>query len=121
MSVLANARIRTVLAPLKTAAAAVSASASAAVTATAPSALAAVASVQEETADGSDAATTQALANSLKAKYNAAQLEIVELRTTAGVERTELADIKARYNVMVTEMADVRAKLNALTAAIDAL
>lgn len=41
----------------------------------------ALTSVQEATANGSDLATTQALANSLKIKYNAAQVDIAALRT----------------------------------------
>lgn len=40
----------------------------------------AIASVQEATANGADPATTQALANSLKAKYNTLQTDVANLR-----------------------------------------
>jgi hypothetical protein len=43
---------------------------------------AALTSSQNATANGSDAATTQALANSLKVSYNALQTDVVALRTT---------------------------------------
>lgn len=52
---------------------------------------AAVTSVQEATANGSDLATTQALANSLKIKYNAAQVDIAALRTTVAALQAALA------------------------------
>lgn len=41
-----------------------------------------IASVQEATANGSDAATTQALANALKAKYNTLQAEVAALASS---------------------------------------
>lgn len=44
--------------------------------------VAALTSVQEATANGSDPATTQALANSLKIKYNALQADVAALHTT---------------------------------------
>lgn len=51
---------------------------------------AAVTSVQEATVNGSDLATTQALANSLKTKYNALQADVAALRTTVASLRTNL-------------------------------
>lgn len=47
-----------------------------------PKALIVITSVQEATANGSDLATTQALANSLKAKYNTLQTEVAALATS---------------------------------------
>lgn len=44
-------------------------------------AVGALTSSQEATANGSDLATTQALANSLKTKYNALQTDVATLRT----------------------------------------
>jgi hypothetical protein len=58
---------------------------------------AAVTSVQEATANGSDAATTQALANSLKIKYNAAQVDVAALQT-------ELAALTTSYNLLLTQL-----------------
>lgn len=54
---------------------------------------AAVTSVQEATANGSDLATTQALANSLKIKYNAAQVDIAALRGTVAALQAALAGL----------------------------
>lgn len=56
-------------------------------------ATAAVASAQCAIANGSDAATTQALANDLKVKYNAAQLEIVELRAKLDALNAKIASL----------------------------
>lgn len=54
---------------------------------------AAVTSVQEATVNGSDLATTQALANSLKIKYNAAQVDIAALRGTVAALQAALAGV----------------------------
>jgi hypothetical protein len=51
---------------------------------------AAVTSVQEATANATDLATAQALANSLKIKYNAAQVDIAALRGTVNTLLTAL-------------------------------
>lgn len=51
---------------------------------------AAVTSVQEATVDGNDPATTQALANSLKAKYNTLQTDFVALHEKYAAAITEL-------------------------------
>lgn len=52
---------------------------------------AAVTSVQETTANATDLATAQALANSLKTKYNAAQADIAALRGTVAALQAALA------------------------------
>jgi hypothetical protein len=54
---------------------------------------AAVTSVQEATANATDLATAQALANSLKAKYNAAQTDIAALRGTVAALQAALAGV----------------------------
>lgn len=54
---------------------------------------AAVTSVQEATVNGSDPATTQALANSLKIKYNAAQVDIAALRGSVAALQAALAGV----------------------------
>lgn len=47
-----------------------------------PKAVSALASVQEETVNGSDAGTTQTLVNSLKAKYNTLQADVAALHAS---------------------------------------
>lgn len=68
---------------------------------------AALTSVQETTADGSDPTTTQALANSIKAKYNALQVDVAALRT--------------KYNAAQVDVAALRAEVAALTTALNGL
>lgn len=53
-------------------------------------AVGALTSSQEATANGSDLATTQALANSLKTKYNALQTDVAAIRTTVNAILTAL-------------------------------
>jgi hypothetical protein len=54
---------------------------------------AAVTSVQEATANATDLASAQALANSLKIKYNAAQADIAALRGTVAALQAALAGV----------------------------
>lgn len=60
-------------------------------------AAAALTSSQNATANGSDATTTQALANALKVSYNAAQVDIAALRTKLNelIAALEAADLTA--------------------------
>jgi len=85
----------------------VSSPAVAAVTAAAIAAVAAAAPSAVATADGSDAGTTQTLANALKVQVNVIVTAVNELRTLEGTVRTalnELQTLHAAVRALVNEL-----------------
>ncbi len=89
--------------------------ADAAVTAVADSAVTAVADAAVTAlADGSDLATTQALANDLKAKYNASVALTNDIKAKYNAAVALANDIKAKYNLAVALANEQKADFNAL-------
>ncbi len=79
-------------------------------------AMAALTSSQEATADGSDAATTQTLANALKASYNQAQVDIADVKAKYDAAVTLINEIKADYNVAQAEIVEMRGIIDNMNA-----
>jgi len=72
-----------------------------ALTSAAPAALT---SVQNATTAAVDLATSEALANALKANYNALQTDVVAIRTAQGLIQADVAVIRTKINAILTAL-----------------